>query len=197
MFSFCVTSGDLIVTKLDMLQGKAESLLRILKTEVQYLFIGFNIGTLTCTEQSLGNVSLILESSPEYDPKGSDSSRKRNAPSSFKTPTAAPNYNTPTAASEKFNTRSNVIRGGKGSVKDSKDIGYKSSGKGGGKLGNSFSKSDKRVKPQLARAVKVTNSDDDYDSSPERNVTELPEKVPSSLFFSSYRHFLRYIGLRT
>ncbi|CAE6233289.1 unnamed protein product [Arabidopsis arenosa] len=116
------------------------------------------------------------ESSPEYDPKGSDSSRKRNAASSFKTPTAAPNFNTPTAASEKFNTRSNVIRGGKGSVKDSKDIGYKSSGKGGGKLGNSFSKSDKQAKPQLARAVEVTYSDDDYDSSPERNVTELPEK---------------------
>jgi len=117
------------------------------------------------------------ESSPEFDPKGSASSRKRTVPSSFKTPTAAPRFNTPTAASEKFNPRSNVNGGGKGSVKVSKDIGYKSSEKGG-KLGNSFSKSNKRAKPQGARAVEVTNSDDDYDcdSSPERNVTELPGK---------------------
>jgi len=183
-----------------MRKGKAESPLRILKrtlkTEVQYLFTGFNIRILTSTEHSHGNVSHIVESSPEFDPKGSASSRKRTVPSSFKTPTAAPRFNTPTAASEKFNPRSNVNGGGKGSVKVSKDIGYKSSEKGG-KLGNSFSKSNKRAKPQGARAVEVTNSDDDYDcdSSPERNVTELPGKVPSSLYFSSYLHFLRYIGL--
>jgi hypothetical protein len=164
-----------------MRKGKAESLLRILKrtlkTEVQYLFTGFNIRILTSTEHSHGNVSHIVESSPEFDPKGSASSRKRTVPSSFKTPTAAPRFNTPTAASEKFNPRSNVNGGGKGSVKVSKDIGYKSSEKGG-KLGNSFSKSNKRAKPQGARAVEVTNSDDDYDcdSSPERNVTELPGK---------------------
>ncbi|EOA12940.1 hypothetical protein CARUB_v10025919mg [Capsella rubella] len=117
------------------------------------------------------------ESSPEYDPKGSVSSRKRTTAPSLKTSTTAPSFNTPTAASAKFNRRSNVNGGGKESVKDSKDIGYKSSEKEG-KLGNSSSKTDKRAKPQGARAVEVINSDDDYDcdSSPERNVTGLPEK---------------------
>lgn len=67
---------------------------------------------------------------------------------------------------------------GKGSFKDSKASGFVSSEKCG-KLGNTSSKSNKRAKPQGARAVEVINSDDDseYDSSPVRNVTELPEKV--------------------
>lgn len=60
--------------------------------------------------------------------------------------------------------------GGKGSAKDTK---------------RTYSKSKKRAKPQGPRAVEVIHSDDDdsdYDSSLERNVTELPEKV-RSLFF--------------
>ncbi|XP_024012318.1 protein MICRORCHIDIA 4 [Eutrema salsugineum] len=98
------------------------------------------------------------ESSPEYVPKGSASSRKRTAASSFKTPAAA---------SEKFGSRSNVNLEGKGSVKS----------ENGGKVENTSSKSNKRAKPRGARAgaVELTNSDDDSSSS-ERIVTELPEK---------------------
>uniref|UniRef100_A0A1J3FGT1 MORC family CW-type zinc finger protein 4 n=2 Tax=Noccaea caerulescens TaxID=107243 RepID=A0A1J3FGT1_NOCCA len=96
------------------------------------------------------------ESSPdEYGPKRWSSSRKRSPASSFKTPAAA---------SEKFESRSNESLGGKGSAKDTK---------------RTYSKSKKRAKPQGPRAVEVIHSDDDdsdYDSSLERNVTELPEK---------------------
>ncbi|KFK26706.1 hypothetical protein AALP_AA8G282800 [Arabis alpina] len=108
------------------------------------------------------------ESSPDYDPKGSESSRKRTTASSFKTPTAA---------SDKFDSRPNVTRGGNRFVKDSKESGFVSSEKGG-KRRNISSKSNKRAKPQEVRAVEVTNSDDDseYDSSSGRNVTELPDK---------------------
>ncbi|XP_010482378.1 PREDICTED: protein MICRORCHIDIA 4-like isoform X2 [Camelina sativa] len=128
-------------------------------------------------KKSAKNTEEDRESSPEYDRKGAVSSRRRTAASSFKTSTAATSFKTSTAASEKFNTRSNVNGGGKGSVKGSRDTGYKSSEKGG-KLGNSSSKSNQRAKPQGARALEVINSDDDYDpdSSPERNVTDLHEK---------------------
>ncbi|CAH2070465.1 unnamed protein product [Thlaspi arvense] len=115
-------------------------------------------------KKSVAEDSEDRESSPEYDPKGSASSRKRTAASSFKTPAAA---------SGKFDSRSNVNRGGKGSVKDSIGSGYVSSEKGG-QIENTSSKSNK-AKPQ----GEIINSDDDseYDSSVKRNVTELPKKI--------------------
>ncbi|VVB15561.1 unnamed protein product [Arabis nemorensis] len=151
------------------------------------------------------------ESSPEYDPKGSDSSRKRTAASSFKSPAAR---------SENFDSRPNVTRG-KGAVKDSKGSGFVSSenfdsrpnvsrGKGavkgskgsssvsseeGGKLGNISSKFNKQAEPQGARAVEVTNSDDDseYDTVSGRNVTELPEKSSELPKFLSGSRTLRQL----
>lgn len=73
-------------------------------------------------------------------------------------------------------------------MKDSKDSNYVSSEKDG-KLGNSSSKSKKQAKPQGTHAVEVINSEDDYDcdSSPERSVTVLREKV-HPLFFFSHRY---------
>ncbi|KAL1218814.1 Protein MICRORCHIDIA 4 [Cardamine amara subsp. amara] len=115
-----------------------------------------------------------IDTSPDYNPKGSSvSSGKRTVASRFQTPTAAPSLKTP--AAEKFNTRSNVNGGGEGSAKDSKVGGSVSSEKFG-ELGSSF-KSNKRAKHQEACAVEdleVIDSDDD--SSSDRIVTEFPEK---------------------
>ncbi|CAN8302408.1 unnamed protein product [Cochlearia groenlandica] len=111
------------------------------------------------------------ESSPDYDPKGSVSTRKRTA--------AASGSKTPTATSAKFDSRLNVNRGGKGSVSYSKGAGSVSSEKGG-IYGNTSSKSNK-AKPVRPRVVDIINSDGDSESdndiSPERNFTE-PEKSP-------------------
>ncbi|CAH8367315.1 unnamed protein product [Eruca vesicaria subsp. sativa] len=106
------------------------------------------------------------ESSPEY----AVSTRKRAAASSsFKAPAAS------AAAAEQFDSRKNVNRGGKGSVRDSKGVGSEKSGK----FGNTSSKLNGRAKPKGApQAVEDVNSDDhsDYDPSGEENATELPEK---------------------
>ncbi|KAL0877214.1 hypothetical protein Bca101_026919 [Brassica carinata] len=97
------------------------------------------------------------ESTPDYyDPKGSVSTRKRAATSSFKSKTAASRFKSPPT--------SNVNGGGKGSVKDS-------TGKGGELVNTSF-KSNERAKRQ------GTGSDgvDDDDSSTEKIIIELPER---------------------
>ncbi|KAF8051313.1 hypothetical protein N665_1747s0005 [Sinapis alba] len=111
------------------------------------------------------------ESSPEY----TVSTRKRAAASSsFKNPTPT------TAAAENFESRTNVNRGGKGSVRDSKGVGsVSSSSERSGKHGNTSSKLNGRAKAKGAPpAVEDVNSDEDsdYDPSSEENVTELPEK---------------------
>lgn len=128
--------------------------------------------------------SYIVDTSPDYNPR-SASSGKRTVASRSQTPTAAPSFKTPTVSSEKFKSRSNVNEGGEGSVKDSK-VGYYVSSENFDELGSS-SKSNKRAKPQGARAVEVINSDDDdSDSSSERIVTEFPEKVGSLLLYIPY-----------
>ncbi|XP_018476644.1 protein MICRORCHIDIA 4 isoform X2 [Raphanus sativus] len=104
------------------------------------------------------------ESSPEY----AVSTRKRAA--------ASTSFKTPTTAAEKFESRTKVSRGGKGSVRDSKGVG---SSEKNGKHGNTSSKFNKRAKPRGSPpAVEDINSDADSedDLSGEENGTELPEK---------------------